>query len=133
LEYRKNVIWLHKKDRLGLRRAINESMRITSGKYIMKVDAHCMFDEGFDVKLKSSCEDNWIMVPRRKSLDAPTWTVNKKTPIDYEFIGYPFKDMDASVKVGNVWHDRTKKRINIPIDDLMTFQGSCWFIPKKYL
>src|ERR1035437_4368594 len=35
----------------GQRGASNQAARLAKGKYIMKVDAHCAFDKGFDVKM----------------------------------------------------------------------------------
>jgi glycosyltransferase involved in cell wall biosynthesis len=36
----------------GMRKAINTGVSIAQGKYIMKSDAHCMYDKGLDVILK---------------------------------------------------------------------------------
>src|SRR3990167_9080137 len=36
---------------LGQRAMTNKLERLSKAKYVMKVDAHCSFDEGFDVKL----------------------------------------------------------------------------------
>jgi hypothetical protein len=36
---------------------------------------------------------------------------------------------------GTIWNERIRARLNKPeydIDDNMAFQGSCWFMPKKY-
>lgn len=36
---------------VGQRAGANAAARISRAKYLMKVDAHCAFDEGFDVKM----------------------------------------------------------------------------------
>jgi glycosyltransferase involved in cell wall biosynthesis len=36
---------------VGMRAATNCAARLASGRYLMKVDAHCAFDEGFDQKM----------------------------------------------------------------------------------
>src|SRR3989344_7204803 len=43
------VIYLHHGQPKGLRRSMNEGVAIAKGRFVMKVDAHCMFGEGFDV------------------------------------------------------------------------------------
>ena len=36
---------------IGQRQGINEAARLSNAKFIMKLDAHCILDDGFDVKL----------------------------------------------------------------------------------
>jgi glycosyltransferase involved in cell wall biosynthesis len=63
------VKFLHYPESIGQRPAINEAARIAKGKYILKTDAHSMFDEGFDVKLAADCEYDWTVIPRMYNLD----------------------------------------------------------------
>ena len=42
---------IHHSEAVGQRAATNEAARVSQSKYLMKVDAHCSFDEGFDVKM----------------------------------------------------------------------------------
>jgi len=42
---------------IGQRAAVNEGVRISRAKYVMKADAHCSFEEGFDVKATAPYED----------------------------------------------------------------------------
>jgi len=129
-----NLVILHKGQRGGLRSAINSAASIASGEYIMKADAHCMFIEGYDKILKSDCDDDWIVIPQRKSLDAEKWEVayTGRSPVDYEYIPYPYESQDSAVRMGNVWKQRATERKDILVDDDMSFQGSCWFTHKKY-
>lgn len=61
----------------GQRASINEAIRMSKAKYIMKLDAHCIMDEGFDVKLMADCEPNWVVVPRLYNLHVFDWKCNK--------------------------------------------------------
>ena len=62
------VTLIHHAVSIGQRAAINEAARVARGKYIMKLDAHCAVDEGFDVKLAEDCEYDWTVVPRMFTL-----------------------------------------------------------------
>jgi glycosyltransferase involved in cell wall biosynthesis len=133
----KRVIIIHRGTALGMRDAINSGVSIAKGKYILKCDAHCMFDEGYDIKLASHCNDNWVVVPRRKRLDAENWTIQDvgKPDVDYMYLSYPYdKDGNLVGLHGMNW-DELNKRKDLKketITDLMTSQGSCWFMPKAY-
>lgn len=60
---------------IGQRAATNVAARLSKAKYLMKVDAHCAFDVGFDVKMMEAMagHDNWTMVPVMKNLHAFDW------------------------------------------------------------
>jgi len=58
---------------VGQRAATNEAVRLSSAKYIMKVDAHCAFDQGFDRKMIALMEDDITMVPVMRNLHAFDW------------------------------------------------------------
>ena len=135
------VILIHHTEAIGQRPAINEAARMATGKYVLKTDAHSMFDKGFDVKLKADCEYDWTVIPRMYNLDIETWQPkwNKKT--DYMFILSP-DDEDKPFR-HNYWDGKCarkypeeyrayKKRIkNAPeIDDVMNGQGACFFMHK---
>jgi len=64
---------VHYEKSIGQRAAINVGSRISTAKYILKCDAHCCFDKGFDVKLMSDMKDNWTIVPTMKNLHAFNW------------------------------------------------------------
>ena len=118
----------------GMRSALNQGISLAKGKYIMKTDAHCMFSEGFDEVLKANCADNWIVIPRRYSLDPEKWAIKTERPIvDYEYFVFPFQAELNSVKTGGKWHSRRDNRKEMWLDDEMEFQGSCWFTTKQHL
>ncbi len=58
---------------LGQRGATNQACKLSKAKYILKVDAHCAFDQGFDVKMMNEMQDNWTMVPVMRNLHAFNW------------------------------------------------------------
>lgn len=58
---------------IGQRAATNEAARASSAKYVMKVDAHCAFDKGFDVKLMADCQPDWTVIPRMYNLHGFDW------------------------------------------------------------
>jgi glycosyltransferase involved in cell wall biosynthesis len=131
------LIIVHRGEAMGMRNAINAAAAIARGKYLLKCDAHCMFDTGFDKKLAADCEDNWIVIPRRKKLDAENWCIDeyKKRDVDYQFLTCPMTNNDGYTMHGQIWPERDRARRNDPrfdIDDNMSFQGSCWFMAKEH-
>jgi len=71
---RVNIINLHKS--IGQRAATNLSCRLSKAKYVMKVDAHCSFDKGFDRKMIEAFKitgDNVTMAPIMRNLWAYDW------------------------------------------------------------
>src|SRR3990170_1028895 len=70
---------------LGMREAINTGVSAAKGKYIMRVDEHCMFGPGYDGILTGTIDYNWIVVPRRFFLDPVRWEIMPEEGyIDYE-------------------------------------------------
>jgi len=127
------VNYIHRGQGRGMRSGINATASIATGEYLLKSDAHCMYDEGFDLKLKADMQPNWIVIPRRKRLDAENWAILDvgKPDVDYEFLSSPSHDGAK----GQVWNERIKERLNKPeydIDEDLSFQGSCWFMTKDY-
>jgi len=127
-----NLILIHRSCAQGMRPAINAAASIAKGDYLMKCDAHCMFAEGFDEILQADCDDDWIVVPRRYSLDPENWIRKKKSPIDYHYLSYPFLEGNDGALHGRWWRERGKERADISIDDEMTSQGSCWFMSRQH-
>lgn len=133
---RVNVVIL--KEHLGMRSAINKGISLAKGEFIMKCDAHCCFGKGFDLKLSRNCAENWVVVPRRYSLDDTKWQRNKNRPYrDYSFIAFPAQNQNKNygINMSNPdWTEKTNQKSDpkYDIDDNMTFQGSCWMAQKKY-
>lgn len=130
----KRLILIHNSVARGMRPAINAAASIASGDYFMKSDAHCMFGEGYDEILQAECDQDWVVVPRRYSLDAENWCRKKKGPIDYHYLQCPLESNDGALH-GRPWMKRRYARDNKPefeIDDEMSSQGSCWFMSRRH-
>jgi len=132
------VVYIHVSPSKGMRQGINAGVAIAKGEYILKVDGHCLFSKGYDEVLKADCEDNWVVVPSRKRLDPVKWQVieDSRPDINYQYLAYP---EDKSVwggkgLQGKEWRDMNEREDlkEKLIDDLMTFQGSCWFLKRDY-
>lgn len=68
-----NVTVIYHNTSIGQRGAQNEGVRLSQAKYVMKIDAHCMVDEGFDVKMMAEMKDHYTMVPMLYNLHAFDW------------------------------------------------------------
>lgn len=66
---------IYNPESLGQRAATNQAAKLSQAKYLMKVDAHCSFEKGFDKKMLDAIRghDNWTMVPVMKNLHAFDW------------------------------------------------------------
>lgn len=58
---------------LGQRGMTNQLARLSKAKYVMKLDAHCALDEGFDVKMMEAMRDDYTMIPAMYNLHAFDW------------------------------------------------------------
>ncbi len=139
LESDPRVHAIHRGVSFGMRNGINTAVSIARGEHIMKIDAHCMVGQGFDKILAADCEMNWVVIPRRKRLDAEAWDIQDvgKPDVDYEFLSFPDNpaDFGGPGLNGRIWTQRINERLDKPeydIDDNMSFQGSCWFMHRDY-
>ena len=65
---------------VGQRAATNLACKLSKAKYVMKIDAHCAFDKGFDRKMLEAFKktgDNVTMVPTMRNLWAFSWKCYK--------------------------------------------------------
>lgn len=120
----------------GMRKAINSGAKVATGKYLMKSDGHCLFAKGFDQALTANCEANWVVIPRRYSLEPLSWQRDRRRSVrDYHYLCYPdpHKEHDQGMH-GVDWLERGQERSDhkYDIDDTLSFQGSCWFMYKKW-
>jgi glycosyltransferase involved in cell wall biosynthesis len=128
--------FLHNKKVKGLRYSVNRAVDFAKGKYILKIDAHCTIGEGWDEILQADCEDNWMVAPRRYLWDAPMWNYKKNADgsisyIDAHYYFYPFIRPYNPRLTSRPWVDRANERARYLIDEDMSCQGSCWFMPKS--
>jgi len=71
---RVNIIYVNKA--VGQRQATNIGVKLSKAKYVMKLDAHCSFDKGFDrkmIELFKIVGDNVTMLPIMRNLWAFDW------------------------------------------------------------
>lgn len=130
------VKYIHPATPQGMRWGINHAVQEAKGDYLLKSDGHCLFAQGFDKALLADMEDNWVVIPRRYSLDAEKWAIDGGRPIrDYHYLCYPEKGKPHDDGMHGVeWPERTRLRSDpkYNIDDNMSFQGSCWFMKRTW-
>jgi len=71
-----NVNYVYFPESIGQRAITNQCVKLSRAKYIMKCDAHCSFDKGFDVKMIEAFKDtgdNVAMVPFMRNLHVYNW------------------------------------------------------------
>jgi hypothetical protein len=71
------VTVIYRNESIGQRAMTNELCRLSKSKYVMKVDAHCAFDKGFDVKMIKEMHDDWTMIPLMYNLHAFDWVCSE--------------------------------------------------------
>ncbi len=117
----------------GMRGAINAGVAVARGEYLMRTDEHSTFCKGYDRILTETCEDNWIVTPRRYFLDPVKWEIMDVPYVDYEkLIIIPYED--GRKFAGMPWRDRDRERCMswFNIDETMAMQGSCWVMRKSW-
>jgi len=114
------VRYIYNPEDKGMRTAINQGAAIAQGQYLLKLDAHCMVDEGMDVKLMDEHQPKWVQIPRRYRLSAGRWEKYGE-PIDYMYLNDDLMGVRGR-----------PKNEDKPVDDTQTFQGSCYFMERGY-
>lgn len=145
------LILVYHPQSVGQRAAANGAARIANGKYIMKVDAHCAFDKGFDVKMVTNMKDNWTMVPVMRNLHVFNW-VCPDGHERYQGKPGPCKECGKPTTQDVVWIPKTNpsskayrfdktmhfqywgdwaRRQTGDLTTTMSLQGSCFMVTKK--
>jgi glycosyltransferase involved in cell wall biosynthesis len=114
---------------VGMREAINAGVAVARGRCLMRSDEHCVYAPGYDVALADELEDGTIMVPRRYKLDPERWEVLPDRAIDYEKLVISGTHNKFT---GEHWIRRDQERREIPVDETMAFQGSCWAMTRAH-
>lgn len=123
----KRVIYLHLGGNRGMRKAINAGINISKGEYLMRVDEHQIFGQGYDRIILETIKDNWIVTPRRYFLDTVKWEI-----MDIPFVDY------MKLKIGGTDNNRKFSGVEAKGDDKqliqesMAMQGSCWFMKRSW-
>jgi len=148
---------IHHSESIGQRAATNEAARLSRAKFIMKCDAHCAFDQGFDVKLMGDCEYDWTVVPRMYNLHVFNWKCNNcgnetyqgptptncqkcNTQATFERVIYwrekrnPTSDFfrfDSELKFQYWGAFRDRPEAKADLAPTMSLIGACWFIHRE--
>ena len=126
-----HVIYLYQPTAIGMRAGINACAAVAKGKHLMKSDAHCMYEPGYDLKLAAECDRDWIVIPRRYRLDAVTWDRRPGRYFDYHYLICPWSQQEFTMQ-NTHWTGRDRARRDVLLDDTMTMQGSCWFMHAEH-
>lgn len=68
-----DVVILFYPESIGQRAISNRCASLSQAPYLMKVDAHCAFDEGFDLKMLDLMQPDITMVPVMRNLHVFDW------------------------------------------------------------
>lgn len=73
------VTILYHNESVGQRAMTNDLCKLSKAKWVMKIDAHCAVDEGFDVKMMDAMKghDDWTMIPALYNLHVFNWKCKK--------------------------------------------------------
>jgi glycosyltransferase involved in cell wall biosynthesis len=121
LESDPRVRTVHLGSPVGMRGSINAGVAASSGEYIMKLDAHCLMSKLYDLRFVKHTQDNWISVPPVYQLSVEKWAATGE-PREFQYI-------EKETLKGRWWPEH---RADGDVVDLMTFQGSCWFMAREY-
>lgn len=106
----------------GMRGAINAGVAVSRGEFLMRVDEHQRFGQGYDRILTETCEPNWIVTPRRYFLDPVQWKIMDLPFVDYMKLKISGGKFSGVVAPGD----------DQPIQESQAMQGSCWVMPHKW-
>jgi len=119
------VVTTHLGEGLGMRGLINAGVRLSQSEFVLKCDAHCSFDKGFDKKLRNNCDKKTVLVPVRYPLDVDTWDRVEGKKYEFQYV------RRGDLK-GKNWWDYGNRVDGNRLPDLMTTQGSCWFMRRDW-
>lgn len=150
------VVLIHYSQSIGQRAAANQAARLSKAKYVMKVDAHCVFDKGFDRKMLDAFQitgDNVTMVPVMKNLHAFDWVCpdghrryqgpsgpclecGKETTRDILWQAKPSPNstsycFDATPHFQYFREYAKRPEAQGEIAETMSLQGSCWMLTRE--
>lgn len=72
-----DITILYYNQSIGQRALTNQLCRLSQAKWVMKVDAHCAFDEGFDVKIFEGIDENMTVIPKMYNFHVFDWRCKK--------------------------------------------------------
>jgi glycosyltransferase involved in cell wall biosynthesis len=157
LRERKGLKVIYNEQPIGQRQATNQAARESNAKFLMKLDAHCAVDEGFDVKLAADCEYDWTVLPVMKHLEAfrwvcscgqtfpqgpepkchevrmdVLWRVRPQRQTEFMFLDPELRAryFDGPTKREYKWTDHYAKHATGDICDVMVGMGPGWFMHR---
>lgn len=107
---------------IGQRAATNKGVVVSRAKYIMKMDAHCEVEEGFDEKLLRDMQPDLTMIPRMYNLHAFDWGCRDCGHKTYQGPKKCEACKSENVEMILMWQPRWKKR-----NDFMRFNRELLF------
>ncbi len=118
-------------DTSQMRHMVNVGAKLSTGDYLMKLDAHCLLADGFDDVLIRDHQPNWVQSLERRRLDAENWCelADDRPPVQAEYL------MWRPLRVKHELHGYrwdAEVRAHVPEGDTLSFQGSCWFMTKEW-
>lgn len=141
-----DVTFIHYEESIGQRQAINAAANETDAKYIMKLDAHCVVAEGFDVELMKTGDElgrNVTQIPRMFNLDSEKFeprcngdfeeAITRAKVTDYMHIGWNDKnELRTLYYRGSEYRRLHRDNAHIEIDDIMSCMGPCFFLNRDW-
>jgi len=149
------VTVIYRPKSIGQRAATNEAARVSRAKYIMKLDAHCSLDDGFDRKLlrrAATLPDDVLLVPRQYNLHAFDWVcVSPAGHRRYQGQSGECRECGAETTREIVWKPRRSRlttswrfdsdlhfqywgeyarRVKGDLTETMSLLGACWFVSR---
>lgn len=144
----------------GQRAATNDAAKIAKGRYIMKVDAHCAFDEGFDVKLIQGFKDlgdditqvpvmrnlhvfDWVCPAGHRRYQSPSGVCQEcGKPTEKEVVWFPKPNPSStSYRFDHTLHFQYfrqwkrsrayRKQLETGYTESMSLQGSCFVLSRE--
>lgn len=129
----------------GQRQNVNLAARMSKAKYIMKLDAHCALDQGFDRKLIEAYQEGQTVIPRMYNLHAFDWVCCERL---YQGRQERCPKCGGEMKMEIVWKPRLHRKTDYarfdktlhfqywykhePKDnDVMCFVGACFFLSRE--
>lgn len=139
---------------VGQRAATNDGVKLSRARFVMKLDAHCGVDEGFDVKLMADCQPDWTLIPSMHNLHAFDWVCQGCGNRTYQGSkpSACSKCHGTDLQMAMVWKPRENRltvswmfdknlqfqywrkharRSKEPLIETMSFIGACMFMERE--
>ena len=116
-------------ERMGMRPLINRLVGMATGKYIMKLDAHCRIDQGYDRKLIEIYQPGCVVLGVRYELDTQKWERRERTNCDFRYLSNPDVDPLGGLR-GTPWPEYAERVKDQDVAETMTISGSAYLLDR---